>query len=135
MQTLEKNKTLLETAYLAKGTIGNVGLPGAPIVNFSLVVSTVTNKVSGLVEITQAIDSPSIKVQVSGTIRYTGYGKVTKIVNLEGEYVVSVQPPAIGSYLQKFTAYMDIDNSWNGIGGFCYGQQGVNNVPVTPSKD
>lgn len=130
MATLKEPKTLLETAYLAKGTIGNVGMPGAPVAHFSLVVSPEHNAVSGIVEIMQAIDKPSIKVNVTGTIRHTGYGDVTKIINLNGEYIVSVTPPAIGSYLEKFIAHMDINNNWNGIGGFAYGNQKVNDVPV-----
>ncbi len=134
MATLKEPKTLIETAYLAKGTIGNVGMPGAPIVHFSLVVSPEQHTVSGIVEITQAIDKPSIKLNVAGNIRYTGYGDVTKIVNLSGEYVVSVQPPSIGSYLEKFTAYLDINNEWNGTGGFTYGNQKINDVPVTSAN-
>ncbi|CAM1341140.1 conserved hypothetical protein [Tenacibaculum aestuarii] len=105
-------------------------MPGAPIAHFSLVVSPVSNSVSGMVEITQAINAKPISIHVTGNIRATGYGKVTKIVNLTGEYVVSVPPPAIGSYLEKFSAYMDIDNDWNGTGGFTYGNNEVNDVPV-----
>ena len=130
MDTLKEPKTLLSTAYLAKGTIGNVGMPGAPIAHFSLVVSPASNSVSGIVEIRQAINQTPINVHVTGTIRHTGYGKVTKIVYLSGEYVVSVPPPAIGSYLEKFTAYMDIDNDWDGIGGFTYGNNTIHDVPV-----
>jgi len=134
MSTATATASLLETAYLTKGTIGNVGLPGAPIAHFSLVVSTVSQTVSGIVEITQAIDRPSITVNVTGTIRATGYGKVTQIVNLKGQYGVSLPPPAIGTYLQDFTAYMDLDQSWNGIGGFSYGDTEINDVPVTSAN-
>lgn len=130
MATLKEPTTLIDSAYLTKGTIGNVGMPGAPIAHFSLVVAPASNSVSGMVEITQAIDRAPIKVHVTGTIRHTGYGEVTKIVNLSGQYVVSVPPPAIGSYLEKFTAYMDINNEWNGIGGFTYGNNKIDNVPV-----
>ena len=134
MATLKEPTTLIDSAYLTKGTIGNVGTPGAPIAHFSLVVSPSSNTVSGIVEITQAIDRAPIKVNVTGNIRYTGYGDVTKIVNLTGEYVVSVPPPAIGSYLEKFTAYMDINNEWNGTGGFTYGNNRIENVPVTSAN-
>lgn len=134
MATLKESKTLIESAYLTKGTIGNVGMPGAPIVHFSLVVSPEQNTVSGIVEITQAVDRPTIKVNVTGNIRYTGYGDITKIVNLSGEYIVSVPPPAIGSYLQKFTAYLDVNNNWNGTGGFTFGTQKVDDVPVTSAN-
>ncbi|SHJ62485.1 DUF1842 domain-containing protein [Aquimarina spongiae] len=127
---LESNSAIAE-AYLAKGTIGNVGMPGAPIAHFSLVVVPSKNTVSGSVEITQAIENGNTGIfSVKGNIRSTGYGKVTKIVNLEGEYIYSFPPPAIGSILQRFTAYMDIDDSWNGQGGFSYGGGKINNVPV-----
>jgi hypothetical protein len=130
MATLKEPKSLIESAYLTKGTIGNVGMPGAPIAHFSLVVNAASGTVSGMVEITQAIDSAPIEVKVTGTVRATGFGEVTKIVSLSGEYVVSVPPPAIGSYLQKFEAHMDINNEWNGTGGFSYGSHNINNVPV-----
>lgn len=134
MSTIVQPQTLLETAYLTKGTIGNVGMPGAPIAHFSLVVAPHTGKVSGMVEIAQAINRPPINVHVTGTIRYTGYGQVTQIVNLEGEYAVSVPPPAIGTYLEKFSAYLDIDNTWNGIGGFSYGNTDIQDVPVNSAN-
>ncbi len=118
-------------AYLTKGTIGNVGTPGAPIVHFSLVVVPSKNTVSGTVEITQAIEGGNITIEnVKGTIRATGFGKITKIVSLEGEYFQSFPPPAIGIMEQKFFAHMDIDDSWNGQGGFSYGGRKINNVPV-----
>ncbi|WP_299836511.1 DUF1842 domain-containing protein [uncultured Tenacibaculum sp.] len=134
MATLKEPKSLLDTAYLTKGTIGNVGMPGAPIAHFSLVVSPEQGTVSGIVEITQAIDRPTIKVNVAGRLRHTGYGNITQIVSLDGEYVVTVPPPAIGSYLEKFNAYLDVDNSWNGTGGFSFGFQKVENVPVTSAN-
>lgn len=134
MATLKEPKTLIESAYLAKGTIGNVGMPGAPIAHFSLVVNAASGTVSGVVEITQAIDSAPIEVKVTGTLRHTGYGEVTKIVNISGEYVVSVPPPAIGSYLEKFTAHMDINNEWNGVGGFTYGTHKISDVPVKSAQ-
>ncbi|WP_299108773.1 DUF1842 domain-containing protein [uncultured Tenacibaculum sp.] len=134
MATLKEPTTLIDSAYLTKGTIGNVGMPGAPIAHFSLVVVPSSNTVSGVVEITQAIDRAPIQVHVKGTIRHTGYGDVTQIVNLSGQYVVSVPPPAIGSYLENFTAYMDINNEWNGTGGFTYGNNKINNVPVNSAN-
>lgn len=123
----------LAGAYLTNGTIGNVGMPGAPIAHFSLVVVPSANSVSGTVEITQAIDGPQSEIvvkNVKGQIRSTGYGKVTKVVSLEGEYLVSVPAPAIGTYLAKFTAHMAIDNEWNGQGGFTYGDNDIDDVPV-----
>lgn len=133
MESTAVKSTVLAGAYLTKGTIGNVGMPGAPIAHFSLVVVPSTNIVSGTVEITQAIEGPESNIvvkNVKGHIRATGYGKVTKVVSLEGDYFVSFPPPAIGSYLGQFSAHMAIDNEWNGQGGFSYGNNNIEDVPV-----
>jgi hypothetical protein len=133
--TAEKTTSKLIGAYLVNGTMGNVGMPGAPIMHFSLVVVPSTNSISGTVEITQAISTGGniIVRNVTGTIRATGYGSVTHVVSLEGEYVQSVPPPAIGSYLAEFSAHMAIDNNWNGKGGFSYANHDIENVDVKKS--
>ncbi|WP_264535139.1 DUF1842 domain-containing protein [Flavobacterium sp. N1736] len=127
---------LLAGAYLAKGTIGNVGKPGAPIASFSLVVVPSQHTVSGTVVITQAISGPDshIVVPVTGRIYATGIGKVTQVVSLQGQYVHSVPPPAIGSFLANFDAHLAIDNAWNGTGGFSYYQHNIEDVPVAAAK-
>ena len=118
--------------YRACGTVGNVGMPGAPIMHYSLLVDAPTGTVNGVVHITQAIAGPgsNITVTVKGYIRGLGYGTITKLVFLEGEYVQSMPPPAIGSYLGKLTAHLAVDNNWDGRGGFEYGNLHVENVPV-----
>jgi hypothetical protein len=123
---------LLAGAYLAQGTIGNVGMPGAPVASFSLVVVPSQNTVSGTVVITQAVQGPDghIVVQVTGKMVATGFGNITKLVSLQGQYVHSVPPPAIGSFLADFNAHMAIDNAWNGTGGFSYWKNDIENVPV-----
>ena len=128
---------LLAGAYLAKGTIGNVGMPGAPIASFSLVVVPSQHSVTGTVVITQAIQGPDshIVVNVKGKIYATGFGKVTQVVSLQGQYVHSVPPPAIGSFLANFDAHLAIDSAWNGTGGFSYYQHTVENVPVAAAKN
>jgi len=132
--TAEKKTSRLVGAYLVNGTMGNVGMPGAPIMHFSLVVVPSANTVSGTVEITQAISSGEIIIKnVKGSIRATGLGNVTKVVSLEGQYVQSVPPPAIGSYLADFSAHMAINDNWEGKGGFSYGNNDVENVPVNKS--
>jgi hypothetical protein len=127
---------LLAGAYLAKGTIGNVGTPGAPIAAFSLVVVPSQNSVSGTVVITQSVQGPDshIVVPVKGKIYATGLGQYTKVVSLQGQYVHSVPPPAIGSFLADFDAHFAIDNSWNGNGGFSYFGHNIENVPVKSAK-
>jgi hypothetical protein len=127
---------LLAGAYLAKGTIGNVGMPGAPVATFSLVVVPSQHAVSGTVVITQAIKGPDshIVVEVTGKIYATGIGKVTQVVGLKGQYIHSVPPPAIGSFIANFDAHLAIDNQWNGTGGFSYFGHNVENVPVKAAK-
>ena len=126
-------KTLVG-AYLVNGTMGNLGMPGAPIMHVSLIVVPNAHSVTGTVTITQALAPPNGEIivrNVTGVIRKTGLGKVTQIVALEGEYTVSVPPPAIGTYLAKFSAHMAIDNNWEGRGGFSYGNNHIEDVPVT----
>jgi hypothetical protein len=127
---------LLAGAYLAKGTIGNVGTPGAPVASFSLVVVPSQRSVSGTVVITQAIQGPDsrIVVEVTGKIYSTGLGNVTQVVSLKGQYIHSVPPPAIGSFLANFDAHLAIDNAWNGTGGFSYFGNNVENVPVKSAR-
>ncbi len=131
--TAEKTSKLIG-AYLVNGTMGNAGMPGAPIMHFSLVVVPSANSVSGTVEITQAVlGKPIIIKNVKGVIRSTGLGNVTKVVSLEGQYVQTVPPPGIGAYLADFSAHMAIDDQWNGKGGFSYDHHDIENVPVNKS--
>ena len=81
---MKTNESIMAGAYLAKGTIGNVGTPGAPIVHFSLVVVPSQHNVSGEVHITQAVQGGNYSGKVSGKIYATGLGKVTQIVGLKG---------------------------------------------------
>lgn len=117
-------------AYLAKGTIGNLGTPGAPIVEFSLVVVPSTHKVSGEVHVTQAVEGGSYSGRVEGTIYSTGLGNVTQIVALKGQ--ISSDGPVIGLF--PFEAHMAMDGSWKGTGGFNYLNVHVEDVPVTPAS-
>jgi hypothetical protein len=126
----------LAGAYLVNGTVGNTSLPGAPIMHFSLVVVPSANSVSGTVEITQALAPPYGNIvirNVTGVIRATGFGTTTHVVALEGQYFQSLTPPAIGTITESFSAHMAIDNNWNGTGGFSYGNNNVENVPVKKS--
>ena len=129
-------ENLLEGAYLAEGTIGNVGMSGAPIATFSLVVVPSQHTVSGTVVITQAVNGPDshIVVSVKGKIYATGFGQFTQVVSLHGQYVQSFTPPAIGSFLADFDAHFAIDNAWNGTGGFSYFNHQIENVPVATAK-
>ncbi len=117
---------IMAGAYLANGTIGNVGMPGAPVVHFSLIVVPSQHNVSGTVHITQAVESGYYSGSVSGKIYATGLGKYTQVVSLRG----MIHPNGPMPYEVKFEAHMSIDGSWNGTGGFSYGNEHVENVPV-----
>ncbi len=117
---------IMAGAYLAKGTIGNVGMPGAPVVHFSLIVVPSQRNVSGSVHITQAIQDGNYSGNVSGKIYATGLGEYTKVVGIKG-LVNSDAPVPTGI---EFEAHMAIDESWNGKGGFNYGNVHVEDVPV-----
>ncbi|MET0393983.1 MAG: DUF1842 domain-containing protein [Chitinophagaceae bacterium] len=121
----------LSGAYLVNGTIGNAGMPGAPVVSFSLVVVPSQHKVSGTVYASQAVENGNYSGQVTGVIYSTGLGNVTQVVSLQG----FVHPDNSPMPLEiPFNAHMAIDNSWNGTGGFNYANVHVENVPVAHSK-
>lgn len=116
---------------------GNVGMPGAPVLNLSLVYNPDSNpgSLSGLAVITQAVASPNSRIEirnVSGTVHGLGLGKATRVFSLTGEYWQSFPPPAIGSVQEKFTATFVTDNNWQGEGGFSYGGNQVTGVPIKP---
>jgi hypothetical protein len=136
--SIHKEKQMTTTVgnvglYLVNGTAGNIGLPGAPVLRFSLLVNAATGTVSGQARQTQAIPGPLGDVligNVTGQIRYTGLGQYTKIVSLTGSTVISVPPPAIGSYLAPFSAHFAIDDAWTGVGGWTLGDRSVDDIPV-----
>lgn len=119
-------------AYNVKGTVGHVGMPGAPIMHFNLVVVPSAHKVSGVAEITQAIQGPSghIVVHVDGRIGKALEGQVTQLVELRGTYVQTVPPPAIGAYLADFVSVLAVNGDWKGMGWFSYATNFVDNAPV-----
>lgn len=120
----------LTGAYLAQGTIGNVGMPGAPIVHFSFVVFPSQGKVSGAVQIMQAVQNGNYSGQVTGTLYATGYGNVTQIVAVKGTIHSEGDTPIE----IPFEAHLALDSSWNGTGGFAYANTHVEGVPVTIAK-
>ncbi|CAM4370535.1 DUF1842 domain-containing protein [Flavobacterium terrigena] len=120
----------LEGAYLAQGTIGNVGMSGAPVVNFSFVVVPSQHKVTGSVHVTQAIQNGNYSGQVTGTIYATGFGSVTQVVAIKGMIHSDGDMPIE----IPFEAHLAIDGSWNGTGGFAYANTHIENVPVVSKK-
>jgi hypothetical protein len=111
--------------------VGNVGMPGAPILHLTLAIAG--GIVGGLAEITQAIQGPNSdhKFPVTGKVYHTGLGKDTLLISLEGEFLICVPPPAIGCYIAKFHSSLALDPStFAGTGGFNYGGTHIENVPA-----
>lgn len=128
----------LAGAYLVKLLVGNSGTPGAPILHFAGVVNAPTGAVNGTAEITQSLPPPNGVIEIhniTGQIRQLGLGDNKQVVSLSGQYVVSVPPPAIGSYLAKFEAVLLVDKEWNGTGSFTYNNHTVHDVPVKSMRD
>ena len=130
--TLHSQKTASDLIglYFVKAVVGNVGTPGAPTVQLALTVQAASGHVSGIAEINQAIVGGQHRFPVSGQIYQTGLGPNHQLVSLRGEFIYSVPPPAIGSFLAPFSAALVVDHQWNGHGGFNYLNTHVENAPV-----
>ncbi len=121
--------------YRVQGTAGNVGTPGAPILQFAVLVHGSTGKISGQATITQAVAPPGGNIaidNVTGQVRKLGlgFGPVTQVVALEGTYDESGPPPTNYIAVRQFRAHFATDAQWNGSGGFEFGGQSVEKVPV-----
>ncbi|MFT6283122.1 MAG: hypothetical protein ACJA0U_003264 [Salibacteraceae bacterium] len=118
-------------AYAVNVTIGNEGMPGAPIVELALVVVPSQNKVTGRVHANQATEHGDYTGTVEGTIYSTGLGKFTKTIAVKGSITPAsgIMPIEI-----PFDANMAVDDAWNGVGGFNYLQVHVEDVPVKSNK-
>lgn len=120
--------------YHVKLRVAQQGPVGAPVLHLNLGVDAPTGRIVGAAEIDQSLPPPYGKVlipQVTGEIFHTGFGKDTRLVHLTGQYVVSLPPPAIGSYLAQFSTALAVDEDWNGKGSFNYGNHHVSGCQVT----
>jgi hypothetical protein len=110
------------------------GLPGAPSFNFNGTVfgnTTITGD-DDIAQVT-APPFPDYKVRVHGRRTTLVFGGATDyLASLQGQYVVSFPPPAIGSYLATLEILMKLDgpNSWNGVADITYAGGHLDNVPV-----
>jgi hypothetical protein len=118
-------KNSIASAYLVKCSIGNVGVPGAPVANFALVVTPTSHKVSGQVYITQAVPGGNYSGPVHGTIYSSTAGELTQIVTLNGYIHQDTMPMEI-----PFSAHMGIAKDWQGTGGFEYANVHVEDAPL-----
>lgn len=107
--------------------MGAEPIVGAPTLELALLVNAVTNQLNGTAHITQALPPPygSIEFPVLGVLHHTGFGHDTRLISLHGSYVVTVPPPAIGSYLAYFNAALAVDAEWKGVGSYTYNHHTV----------
>lgn len=118
----------LAGTYFVKGTVGNVGTPGAPVVSFALTVTPSTHKVSGSVYVTQATQNGNYSGAVNGTIYSSGFGEFTQLVALTGNiHQDGPIPLEIAIDLN-----LAINQAWVGFGGFHYANVHVEHAPVKP---
>jgi hypothetical protein len=107
------------------------GAPGAPRMTYCLLIAASTNNVTGHVVVTQAVQGSNsdIPVMVTGKLRYS-LPPLGTVITLEGTYVYTLPPPAIGSFREEFTAALFLSEKGDGQGNFTYGGHDVGNVPV-----
>ena len=119
--------------YLVNGIAGRVGTPGAPVLHFSLLVNAVTGAITGHARQTQAVAPPQGDIPItikSGHLHRTTTGPAQLLVSLSGDGFVSFPPPAIGSYLEPFSAIFAVKDNWDGVGGWTLGTHHVEDVPM-----
>ncbi len=119
--------------YIVKLRVERKDLIGAPVLTLDLGVYAPFGEVNGSGEITQALPPPFGHIHiphVTGHIHHTGFGHDEQLVTLHGQYVVSVPPPAIGTYLANFSAALVVDAGWNGKGTFTYNHHTIANADV-----
>jgi len=115
------------------GTMGNVGMPGAPILHFELAVTIgagsdedVAWPVSGSGTIAQAIAEPGGPGLVSGLTGFAyRHGAEHIVIVLDG---IFSHPPA--EFVMPFKAFMHLNNNWKGHGSYTYSAPVVH-VPVS----
>lgn len=113
--------------------LGDGSVAGAPNLTLKLGVDAASGRVNGEATITQAIAAPGNRLQfpVSGSIHQTGFGTDTLLVALSGQYIVTLPPPAIGSYLAHFSAALAVGKDWTGTGTYEYGNHRVGPCKVS----
>jgi hypothetical protein len=115
---------------------GHLAQPGAPILHLALMYDSESGTLNGEAMISQAVTPPNGRVlvrHVSGDVRGLGLGGATRVMTVQGEFIQSLPPPAIGSFVEKFTATFVTDNHWKGHGSFEFASHKVTNVPVGPN--
>lgn len=122
------NDNPLLGAYLEKGTIGDVGMLGAPILSFALVVVPGQHKVTGTVQITQAVLNGNYSGAVTGTIfLFPGADDGVWVITLTG----TVHNDGTMPISLPITVHFSVGGIEKDYGGFDFGQVHVAYAPVT----
>jgi Domain of unknown function (DUF1842) len=116
----------IANAYLVKTVLGNTGMAGAPIAQLALVVDPATHKVTGQVQLSQAVANGHYAGYVHGTIFATGFGETTQVIALTG----TVHPEGPMPMAIPFSAHLAVNQEWVGTGGFNYANVHVATAPV-----
>ena len=105
----------------------------SPIVKFNLTADPETRQVHGSVEVTlgNPEDKP-YKGNVTGTIYPTGFGKFEKVISINGN-LPSHNPLTPLNF--PFNANMALEADGDGIGGFNFRGQHVEELPITYKEE
>lgn len=121
--------------YTIRAKVKRPDLVGNPTLTVKLGVNAGTGHTSGTAEITQSLPPPYGKIIVPQVTGFTHHLLCSpdklREVKVKGQYVVSAQPPAIGSWLANFTATLMLKPNGNGEGEFSYGDSKVTGCTVT----
>ncbi|MGA9583350.1 MAG: DUF1842 domain-containing protein [Allosphingosinicella sp.] len=120
--------------YLIKALVARENMAGSPELHLTLGVDSTSGQANGSAEITQALPPPygtTHVPQVTGSVRHLGFNNDLRVVAVKGQYVVSVPPPAIGSYLANFSAVLVLQPDGSGEGSFSYGDHDITGCTVT----
>lgn len=112
---------------------GQLAQPGAPLLHLALIYNAESGAVSGEAMITSAVMPFHDRILVRhchGEVHGLGLGAATRVLSVQGEFLQSLPPPAIGSFVEKFSATFVTDHYWKGHGSFEFGKHKVSNVPV-----
>jgi hypothetical protein len=99
-------------------------LVGAGSLTLALAVNAVTGAANGRAVGTTlegTADPQPFEASVVGVIHAAGLGTIVKLGSVHGDAVVSLTPPAIGTFLVPVTASFAVDANWEGTGTFTYG--------------
>lgn len=123
------NETIIKGDYFVKGVLGNLNVPIAPLLYFSLLIDS--NTISGTVILSNPLYSEDIIIKdVVGTIHTTPYNVMVQIVNIKGTHRIYNYKSIEKESIKYFEAFIAIEKDWTGVGSFTYDHHTTENVTV-----